>query len=54
MNAVGTAAEAVGERATGRQVSRTKSIFTAVIAGVAAATLTYRLLRSGSAPEDES
>lgn len=41
-------ANAVAERASGEQVSRPKSLLAAVAVGFAAATLTYRVLRSGS------
>jgi hypothetical protein len=39
--------EAVGERLAGGQPSRGKSLLTAAAAGLAAAVLTYKLLRSG-------
>ena len=39
--------QAVVERASGEQVSRTKSFLAAAAAGFAAAALTYKLLRSG-------
>jgi hypothetical protein len=39
--------EAVVERASGSQVSRPKSLLAAAVAGVAIATLTYKILRSG-------
>jgi hypothetical protein len=43
-----TLEKAVVERAGGQQVSRPKSFAAAAIAGVAAAALTYRFLRSGN------
>jgi hypothetical protein len=43
---------AVAERATGKQVSRPKAVLAATFAGFLTATLTYRVLRSGT-PEDE-
>jgi hypothetical protein len=41
------AAEAVGERLAGRRLSRFRAAIAAAVAGVAAATLVYRVLRSG-------
>jgi hypothetical protein len=49
---MGPLEEAIVERASGGQVSRTKSLVAAVVAGLTAATLTYRVLRSGSPPEE--
>ena len=46
-----TVETAVAERAAGKQVSRTKSLVAAALAGIATATLTYRVLRSGSTEE---
>jgi hypothetical protein len=43
-----TLQKALRERASGEQVSRPKSLAAAAVAGFAAATLTYRVLRSGS------
>jgi hypothetical protein len=39
---------AVAERAAGEQVSRPKALVAATFAGFLTATLTYRVLRSGS------
>jgi hypothetical protein len=39
--------DAVGERLAGGRPSRTQSFLTAVVAGLAAGVLTYKLLRSG-------
>jgi hypothetical protein len=50
---VRTLEHAVAERATGEQVSRPKSLLAAAVAGLAAAALAYRLLRSGS-PDGEA
>jgi hypothetical protein len=44
-----TLEHAAAERAAGKQVSRTKSLVGAAVVGIAAATLTYRLLRGGAA-----
>jgi hypothetical protein len=41
-------AKAAGERASGDQVSRPRSLLVAAVVGFAAATLTYRVLRTGS------
>jgi len=42
-----SAAETVGERIAGEQPGRMRALFTATVVGVAAAALTYKLLRSG-------
>lgn len=44
---------AVLQRASGSQVSRTKSLLAAAAAGFAAAALTYKLLRSGESDEQD-
>jgi len=41
------AAEAVGERLAGERVSRGRALVAAATAGVGAAVLVYKLLRSG-------
>lgn len=46
--------KAVVERASGGQVSRTRSLLAATAAGFAAAALTYKLLRSGSPQQQPS
>ena len=42
--------DAVAQRATGEQPSRTRSALAAVVVGGAAAVLTYRLLRQTGDP----
>jgi hypothetical protein len=46
------AAEAATDRLSGHQPSRTRSLFAAAVAGVAAGVIVYKLLRStdGAAP----
>jgi hypothetical protein len=46
--------QAAVERASGEQVSRTKSFLAAAAAGFAAAALTYKLLRSGGSSSEDS
>jgi hypothetical protein len=46
--AVKAAAPAVADRFQGRQPSRTRALFAALVVGVAAAAGTYKLLRSAS------
>jgi hypothetical protein len=50
---VRTLEKAVIDRATGEQVSRTRSFVAAAIAGFATAAVTYRVLRSGSKEGEE-
>jgi hypothetical protein len=45
-----SAAETVGERLAGERPGRMRSLVTAAIVGVTAATVTYKLLRSGDSP----
>jgi hypothetical protein len=52
MTGSGYVAEAVADRAAGESSSRTRAFVAAIIIGVGAAVLGYRLLRSGS--DDES
>jgi 2-methylcitrate dehydratase PrpD len=42
-----SAAETVGERLAGERPGRMRSLLTATVVGVAAAAVTYKLLRSG-------
>jgi hypothetical protein len=46
-----TVGETVGARLAGERPSRAKAVLMAGMAGVAAAVLTYRLLRSDREPE---
>jgi hypothetical protein len=48
-----TAAEAIGQRLTGTQPSRFKSVLAATAVGFVTAALTYKLLRRGAAVESE-
>ncbi len=42
-----SAAETVGERLAGERPGRMRALLTATVVGVTAATVTYKLLRSG-------
>jgi hypothetical protein len=42
------AAETVAERAAGRRATRTRALLVAAVAAVAAGTVTYKVLRSGT------
>ena len=46
-SAAETAAETVGERLAGEQPGRLRALATSTVVGVAAAVVTYKLLRSG-------
>jgi hypothetical protein len=47
-----TVGKAAGQRLAGSQPGRARSLLSAVVVGLAAATLTYRLLRSGQDRSD--
>lgn len=51
-SAVESAAETVGKRLAGERPGRFRSLVIATGAGVGAAVLTYKLLRSGGSSED--
>ncbi|MBV8998722.1 MAG: hypothetical protein JO304_06665 [Solirubrobacterales bacterium] len=51
--AIRSIATTVAERALGQQPGRTRAVTAAMIAGVATAAVTYKLLRSGGDDDDD-
>ena len=51
---MGTIGKALGQRISGEQVSRPRSLAAAAVVGASAAVVTYRLLRSGDSGDEPS